>query len=74
MARDVGVIPQTYRSDNGPAFASHAFAKKLEVFEQVLQFAGAGAHHQNGVAERATDIPSRSCYTHVSSCSDHARI
>ena len=53
MARDVGVIPQTYRSDNGPAFASHAFAKKLEVFEQVLQFAGAGAHHQNGVAECA---------------------
>ena len=53
MARDVGVIPQTYLSDNGPAFASHAFAKKLEVFEQVLQFAGAGPHHQNGVAECA---------------------
>ena len=53
MARDVGVVPQAYRSDNGPAFSSQAFAKKLEVFEQTIKFAGAGAHHQNGVAERA---------------------
>jgi Reverse transcriptase (RNA-dependent DNA polymerase)/Zinc knuckle len=53
MARDSGVIPQTYLSDNGPAFASHEFAKHLSKFEQVSKFAGAGAHHQNGIAERS---------------------
>lgn len=53
MARDHGVIPQSYLSDNGPAFASHEFGKRLEKFEQVSKFAGAGAHHQNGIAERS---------------------
>lgn len=53
MARDHGVIPQSYLSDNGPAFASADYARNLRKFEQVTKFAGAGAHHQNGVAERS---------------------
>jgi transposase InsO family protein len=53
MARDSGVIPQLYLSDNRPAFSSHDFARQLSKFEQVSKFAGAGAHHQNGMAERS---------------------
>ena len=52
MALDFGVIPQTYLSDNGSAFTSHEFTAKMEEFNQVSKFAGAGAHHHNGVAER----------------------
>ena len=52
MALDYGIIPQSYLSDNGPAFASHDYANRLKQFEQVSKFAGAGAHHHNGVAER----------------------
>ena len=52
MSLDFGVIPQTYLSDNGGAFTSHAFAAKMKEYEQVSKFAGAGAHHHNGVAER----------------------
>jgi len=52
MCRDYGVIPQTYLSDNGSQFTSAAFQSHLEVFRQVSQFAGAGAHHHNGIAER----------------------
>jgi hypothetical protein len=53
MCRDYGVVPQSFVSDNGSAFTSHAFAQRLAQFEQVIHFAGAGAHHQNGNAERA---------------------
>ena len=53
MCRDVGIIPQTYRSDNGAAFASSDFAKKLSEYKQIHSFAGVGAHHHNGTAERA---------------------
>ena len=53
MCRDHGVVPQSYLSDNGPAFASKAFSLKLIEFAQIIRFAGAGAHHQNGNAERA---------------------
>ena len=52
MALDFGVIPQTYLSDNGAAFTSNEFSAKMKEFEQVSKFAGAGAHHHNGVAER----------------------
>jgi hypothetical protein len=52
MSRDYGVIPQTYLSDNGSAFTSHEFASKMKELGQVSKFAGAGAHHHNGVAER----------------------
>jgi hypothetical protein len=53
MCRDHGVIPQSYLSDNGTPFTSAGFADKLRTFAQIIQFAGVGAHHHNGVAERA---------------------
>ena len=51
-ARDSGVIIQAYTSDNGAAFSSADFAKHLTDFKQTTNFAGVGAHHHNGVAER----------------------
>ena len=53
MCRDHGVIPQKYLSDNGPAFTSQEFTNHLTEFRQVNRFAGVGAHHHNGVAERS---------------------
>ena len=51
--RDVGVIPQTYTSDNGRSFTSKDFSEHLSKFYQISKFAGVGAHHQNAQAERA---------------------
>jgi hypothetical protein len=53
VCRDSGVIPQSYLSDNGSAFTSKAFSSHLEVFRQIIRFAGVGSHHHNGHAERA---------------------
>ena len=53
MCRDVGVIPQEYLSDNGSCFASAAYTDHLRRFQQTTRFAGVGAHHHNGNAERA---------------------
>ena len=53
MCRDVGVVPQAYLSDNGAAFTSAEYSRKMSTSKQVIQFAGVGAHHQNGNAERA---------------------
>ena len=53
MCRDVGVVPQAYLSDNGGSFTSAEYSKKVAASEQALRFAGVGAHHQNGNAERA---------------------
>jgi hypothetical protein len=53
FCRDHGVIPQTYRSDNGRAFLSSEFTAHLSKFAQTSRFAGVGAHHTNGNAERA---------------------
>jgi hypothetical protein len=53
MCLDFGVVPQSYLSDNATAFTSHAFELHLENFSQHIRFAGAGAHHHNGHAERA---------------------
>jgi hypothetical protein len=50
---DVGVIIQKYLSDNGRAFTSNAVANHLARFEQTARFAGIGAHHHNGIAEKA---------------------
>ncbi|KAI2502765.1 hypothetical protein MHU86_11669 [Fragilaria crotonensis] len=52
MARDSGVIPQSYLSDNGGSFTSAKFTEHLGTLKQV-KFAGVGAHHHNGHAERA---------------------
>jgi hypothetical protein len=49
---DMGVIAQSYQSDNG-VFSSKDYLAELTTFKQTSRFAGVGAHHQNGVAERA---------------------
>jgi hypothetical protein len=51
--RDFGVIPTQYHSDNGSAFTSQAYREHLETFAQISTYAGVGAHHHNGIAERA---------------------
>ena len=51
--QDHGVVPQEYLTDRGSAFTSAGFRQHLLGFRQILSFAGVGAHHQNGVAERA---------------------
>ena len=53
MARYSGVIPQSYLSDNGGSFASAKFTEHLGTLKQAVKFAGVGAHHHNGHAERA---------------------
>jgi hypothetical protein len=52
-ARDAGVIPQSYQTDNGSAFTSRGFLSHLAKFSQTVRHSGAGSHHQNGRAERA---------------------
>lgn len=53
QCRDVGVVIQTYMSDNGKAFTAKDFTDHLSNFSQVSKFAGVGAHHHNAQAERA---------------------
>ena len=53
FSRGVGVFPQEYLSDNGKPFVSAEFAEDLKKFSQIIHFAGVGAHHSNGEAERA---------------------
>ena len=52
MCRDFGVMPQTYLTDNHKSFTSAEYSDKLKEHQQVVKFAGVGAHHHNGVAER----------------------
>jgi hypothetical protein len=47
-----GVGVQAYHGDNG-IFNSAEFIRELDKKGQGLQLSGVGAHHQNGVAERA---------------------
>ncbi|MGH7974286.1 MAG: hypothetical protein ACREBR_02075 [bacterium] len=47
-----GVQVKAYHADNG-IFTSHQFKQHLEDQAQDLSLSGVGAHHQNGVAERA---------------------
>ena len=51
--RDFGVVPQAYISDNGSTFTSKDYVDHLKRFNQVTKYAGVGAHHHNGVAERS---------------------
>jgi hypothetical protein len=53
MCQDLGIVVQSFLSDNGSAFSSKEFAAHLSKFEQVIRFSGTGAHHHNGCAERA---------------------
>jgi hypothetical protein len=52
MCRDAGVIPQEYLLDNGTNFTSKAFSENILKLDQKALFAGVGAHHHNGIAER----------------------
>ena len=47
-----GVKVQAYRADNG-RFADLGFMEACKDAHQEITFCGVGAHHQNGVAERA---------------------
>ncbi len=47
-----GVKIKKYHADNG-IFNSHDFVAHINAMEQEIDFSGVGAHHQNGVAERA---------------------
>ena len=51
-AANVDVTIKQYHSDNG-VFSSVEFCKHCTHLGQTLRFSGIGAHHQNGVAERA---------------------
>jgi hypothetical protein len=50
--REAGVMIKRYHSDNG-TFRSEAYRAELRDRHQTITFSGTGAHHQNGVAERA---------------------
>ena len=52
MCRNTGVTPQEYLADNSKTFTSAEFSRNLANFEQVIRFAGVGAHKHNGIAER----------------------
>ena len=49
---DMGVTVQAYQADNG-IFAACAFVNNIESSLQNIKLSGVGAHHQNGIAERA---------------------
>ena len=51
--RDLGVVPQKYRSDNAAVFTSNDYKKHLEEFAQTQKYAGVGQHHANGIVEKA---------------------
>ena len=53
MCSGYGVIVQEYLSDNGTAFRNKDFEAHLQQFRQTIRHAGVGAHHSNGIAERA---------------------
>ena len=50
-ARDHGVTIKHYHADNG-LFRTKPFEQDIEKKGQTLTFAGVGAHHQNGIAEK----------------------
>ena len=52
MCRNTGVVPQEFLADNSKTFTSAEFSRNLANFQQVIRFAGVGAHHHNGIAER----------------------
>lgn len=52
FAAGFGVKIKKYHGDNG-VFAANEFRDHVQQHGQSLEFSGVGAHHQNGVAERA---------------------
>ena len=53
MCRDYGVLPQQYLSDTAKCFTSQEYTAHLRKFSQTSRYAGVGAHHGNGIAEKA---------------------
>ena len=53
FCREIGVVPLQYLTDNGAAFTSKDYTQSLRTFAQISRFAGVGAHHHAGIAERA---------------------
>jgi hypothetical protein len=51
-ARNNGINISGYRGDNG-VYRSAEFRKDLAIKGQSMDYSGVGAHHQNGIAERA---------------------
>ena len=51
-ARQLGIKVSSFLTDNG-IFKSQEFRQDLDRKNQTIRFSGVGAHHQNGVAERA---------------------
>jgi hypothetical protein len=58
FASTVGVSLKKFHADNVP-FNSKEFRRNLELNGQPIAFSGTGAHHQNGVAERAIQTVTR---------------
>jgi hypothetical protein len=58
FASTVGVSLKKFHADNVP-FNSQEFRRNLELHGQPIAFSGTGAHHQNGVAERAIQTVTR---------------
>jgi hypothetical protein len=54
-AKTCGVRVLSYHRENG-IFKSKEFSDALQSLNQTIRFSGIGAHHQNGVAERAIRI------------------
>jgi hypothetical protein len=52
LAQRHGIKVKSYRGDNG-VYKTKAFKDDLDLFSQTMIHSGVGAHHQNGVAERA---------------------
>ena len=59
-----GVKVKQYHTDNG-VFTAQSFVDQVHRMEQQLTFSGIGAHHQNGVAERAIGTVSRRARTQL---------
>ena len=52
FSRNLGINVQSFLTDNESAFISNEFNSQLAKFEQVIRFAGTGAHHHNAIAKR----------------------
>jgi hypothetical protein len=58
-ARQCGIQIRGYRGDNG-VYKEKEFQKDLLIKGQTMEYCGVGAHHQNGIAERAIRTVSES--------------
>ncbi len=52
FAKDFGIKIKSYHSDNHP-FRAAEFLEDLQLLDQTITYSGVGAHHANGVSERA---------------------